>query len=88
MIKKMEQVESKDIPDFQAFEEINIVDLETKKEKTVRSVAVDYQSGVDFIIWQWWDGVLSEVGNKRCFGVMLFYLFRKRYPISSFVSKM
>ena len=41
MIKKMDQAETKDIPDFQPFEEINMVELETKKEKTVRLVAVD-----------------------------------------------
>ena len=41
LIKKMNEAECKDIPDFQPFEEINIVDLETKKEKTVRLVAVD-----------------------------------------------
>ena len=41
MIKQMDEAENKDIPDFQPFEEINIVDLETKKEKTVRLVAVD-----------------------------------------------
>ena len=41
MIIKMDEAENKDIPNFQPFEEINIVDLETKKEKTVRLVAVD-----------------------------------------------
>jgi hypothetical protein len=41
MIEKMDGAENKDIPEFQPFEEINIVDLETKKEKTVRLVAVD-----------------------------------------------
>ena len=41
MIKKMKQAENKDIPDFQPFEEINMVELESKKEKTVRLVAVD-----------------------------------------------
>ncbi|BBO78883.1 hypothetical protein DSCW_63000 [Desulfosarcina widdelii] len=41
MIKKMEQAENKDIFDFQPFEEIHIVDLETKKGKRVRLVAVD-----------------------------------------------
>jgi hypothetical protein len=41
MIKQMDEAENKDIPDFQPFEEINIVDLETKEEKTVRLVTVD-----------------------------------------------
>ena len=41
MIKKMEQAENKDIPDFQPFDEIRLVDLKTKKEKLVRLVAVD-----------------------------------------------
>ena len=41
MIKKMEQAENTDIPNFQPFEEFGIVDLENKEEKTVRLVAVD-----------------------------------------------
>ena len=34
MITQMEQAEDKDIPNFQPFEELRIVDLETKEEKT------------------------------------------------------
>ena len=41
MIKKMEEAKNSDIPNFQPFEEINIVDLETKQHKRVRLVAVD-----------------------------------------------
>jgi hypothetical protein len=41
MIEKMEQAENKDIPDFQPFEEICIVDLKSKEGKRVRLVAVD-----------------------------------------------
>ncbi len=41
MIKQMEQAENTDIPNFQPFEELRIVDLETKEEKLVRLVAVD-----------------------------------------------
>jgi hypothetical protein len=41
MYKKMEEAEIKDIPDFQPFEEINIVVLETKQHKRVRLVVVD-----------------------------------------------
>ena len=41
MIKKMDEAENKDIPDFQLFEEICIVDLKANVEKTVRLVAVD-----------------------------------------------
>ena len=41
MIEKMDQAENKDIPDFQPFEEINMVELETKKHKRARLVAVN-----------------------------------------------
>lgn len=41
LIKKMKQAENTVIPDFQPFEELRIVDLDTKEEKTVRLVAVD-----------------------------------------------
>ena len=41
MIKKIEKAENTDIPNFQPFEELRIVDLESKEEKTVRLVSVD-----------------------------------------------
>ena len=41
MITQMEQAENKDIPYSEMLDEIQIVDLDTKKEKTVRLVAVD-----------------------------------------------
>jgi hypothetical protein len=41
MVTQMEEAENTDIPNFMPFEELRIVDLETKEEKTVRLVAVD-----------------------------------------------